>query len=50
MSERTLVADTDNGARLQERVDDLSRLVHAYRQGFIPERNPGAPNSRIASA
>lgn len=50
VSERTLVADTDNGARLQERVDDLSRLVHAYRQGFIPERNPGAPNSRIASA
>ena len=35
---RTLVADTDTGARLRRKADDLERLVAAYRQGLIPER------------
>ncbi len=38
VEERTLVADTDTGARLQQRVDDLTELIRAYRQGLIPER------------
>jgi fructose-1,6-bisphosphatase-3 len=32
------VADTDNGKRLQARVDDLSRLLAAYRDGILQER------------
>lgn len=38
VTERTLVANTDTGAELQRRVDDLTELIQAYRQGLIPER------------
>ena len=40
VDKRTLVADTDTGAKLQQRVADLERLIHAYRQGLLPE-HPG---------
>ena len=32
------VADTDRGARIQARVDDLTQLLEAYREGVLPER------------
>lgn len=35
---RTLVADTDTGAKLKAHVADLERLLEAYRHGDIPER------------
>jgi fructose-1,6-bisphosphatase-3 len=38
VEERTLVADTDTGLRLQQRVADLERLLAAYRKGLIQER------------
>lgn len=38
MEKRTLVADTDIGARLRARVHDLERLIAAYREGLLPER------------
>ncbi len=38
VEERTLVADTDTGLRLQQRVADLERLLTAYRKGLIQER------------
>lgn len=38
VSKRTLVADTDNGAQLKQRVDELEKLIEAYRQGVIAER------------
>lgn len=34
---RTLVADTDTGAKLKQRIGDLERLIEAYRQGLIAE-------------
>ena len=34
---RTLVADTDTGARLKEQIADLKKLLEAYRQGIIPQ-------------
>ncbi|MBQ9042360.1 MAG: fructose-1,6-bisphosphatase [Eggerthellaceae bacterium] len=37
VGERTLVADTDTGARLKEQIADLEKLLDAYRQGIIPE-------------
>ncbi len=40
VEERTLVAATDTGTQLQRRVDDLTELIHAYRQGLIAERAP----------
>ncbi len=36
--ERTLVADTDNGKKLKSRIDDLGRLLRAYRRGDIAEK------------
>ena len=36
---RTLVADTDTGAKLKEQIADLERLLEAYRTGLIPEEN-----------
>jgi len=39
MEERITVAQTDQGKRLQVRVDDLLRLLEAYRSGMIPERH-----------
>ena len=42
ISERTthrmLVADTDVGADLQQQVDDLEKLLHAFNAGLIKER------------
>lgn len=38
VEKRTLVADTDTGARLKQRVRDLERLIEAYRGGLLPER------------
>lgn len=38
VKKRTLVADTDTGARLKQRVEALTRLVEAYREGILPER------------
>ena len=35
---RTLVADTDSGAKLKAHVADLERLLAAFRHGDIPER------------
>ncbi len=37
-SHRMLVADTDVGRGLKRQVEDLQRLLHAYRHGFIKER------------
>lgn len=34
---RTLVADTDTGVKLKQRIGDLERLIEAYRQGLIAE-------------
>lgn len=39
VGERTLVADTDTGARLKEQIADLEKLLEAYRQGVIPEQS-----------
>ena len=33
-----MVADTDKGAELQERIADLKELVAAYRRGDIKEQ------------
>lgn len=38
VEKRTLVADTDNGARLKRQIADLERLLAAYRTGEIAER------------
>ena len=35
---RMLVADTDKGAELREQINDLKRLLYAYRHGIIKER------------
>ena len=35
---RMLVADTDSGRELQRQVDDLKRLLYAYRHGIIKEK------------
>jgi fructose-1,6-bisphosphatase len=32
------VADTDRGKRIQARVDDLTHLLEAYREGSLQER------------
>lgn len=36
---RVLVADTDTGARLRKRVEELEDLIGAYREGLLPERS-----------
>ncbi|MDO4798101.1 MAG: fructose-1,6-bisphosphatase [Coriobacteriales bacterium] len=33
------VANTDNGRRIQQRIDELSQLLEAYRSGTLPERS-----------
>lgn len=35
---RLHVGDTDTGARLKERIDELKQLLHAYRSGLIVEK------------
>ncbi|MCR4918564.1 MAG: fructose-1,6-bisphosphatase [Prevotella sp.] len=39
-AQRMLVADTDKGAELRTQVDDLRRLLYAYRHGLIKEHAP----------
>lgn len=39
MSNRRMrVADTDKGVELRQQIDDLKKLLYAYRHGFIKER------------
>lgn len=38
MKRRVMVADTDKGAELTGRIEDLKELVAAYREGIIKER------------
>ena len=38
MKNRVMVADTDKGAELQERIADLKELVAAFRRGDIKEQ------------
>ncbi len=35
---RMLVADTDRGRELKQQVEELKRLLYAYRHGLITER------------
>ena len=35
---RMLVADTDRGRELKQQIDDLTRLLYAYRHGYIKEK------------
>ena len=37
-SHRMLVADTDKGKELKEQIEDLKKLLYAYRHGFIKEK------------
>ena len=37
MPRRLLIADTDDGAALRERIDYLMALIEAYRSGVIKE-------------
>jgi fructose-1,6-bisphosphatase-3 len=39
---RRLIDDTDTGQRLHGQLEDLRKLVEAYRQGIIVENAPGA--------
>lgn len=40
MSNRRMrVADTDKGAELRQQIEDLKKLLYAYRHGFIKERD-----------
>ena len=38
LPERMLVVDTDQGAQLQEEVENLKELVRAYRKGLLKEK------------
>ncbi|RHJ90219.1 fructose-1,6-bisphosphatase [Parabacteroides bouchesdurhonensis] len=37
-SHRQMVRDTDKGAELQKQIEDLEKLLYAYRNGFIKEK------------
>ena len=37
-SHRMMVRDTDKGAELIEQINELYKLLHAYRNGFIKEK------------
>ena len=37
MPQRVLIADTDEGEMLRLRIEDLMRLIAAYRSGVIKE-------------
>ena len=37
-SHRQMVKDTDKGADLQRQIHDLEKLLYAYRNGFIKEK------------
>lgn len=34
---RMLVADTDKGTELRQQIEDLKKLLYAYRHGYIKE-------------
>ena len=38
-SQRMMVKDTDKGAELRTQIEDLKKLLIAYRMGVIKERN-----------
>lgn len=35
---RIMIADTDNGRRLQQQIDGLELLLYAYRNGWVLEK------------
>ena len=37
-SHRQMVKDTDKGADLQKQIHDLEKLLYAFRNGFIKEK------------
>ena len=37
-SHRQMVKDTDKGADLQQQIHDLEKLLYAFRNGFIKEK------------
>ena len=37
---RMRVRDTDRGREIQEQIDELQTLLHAYREGLIKEQSP----------
>lgn len=39
LTERKLVADTDNGVQLKEKIQDLEMLIAAYRKGFLKQKD-----------
>ena len=38
LPERMMVIDTDQGVELMEQVDNMKRLVEAYRKGILKEK------------
>lgn len=40
-AQRQMVKDTDKGADLKRQISDLTKLLHAYRNGFIKEKEYG---------
>ncbi len=38
LPERMMVIDTDQGRELTEQVENMKRLVEAYRKGILKER------------
>lgn len=45
-SHRQMVKDTDKGAQLQSQISDLEKLLYAYRNGFIKEKERDKENRR----
>lgn len=45
-SHRQMVKDTDKGAELQSQIKDLEKLLYAYRNGLIKEKERGSGKSR----
>lgn len=45
-SHRQMVKDTDKGAELQSQICDLEKLLYAYRNGLIKEKERGGGKSR----
>lgn len=45
-SHRQMVKDTDKGVQLQSQISDLEKLLYAYRNGLIKEKERGKENRR----
>lgn len=45
-SHRQMVKDTDKGAELQSQISDLEKLLYAYRNGLIKEKERGSGKGR----